>query len=82
MEGLVGAAHGERDESRENWRNGYHDRGSHTRSSTIALRIPQLRRESYFPPFLEPRRSTEKPLTSVVQEAYVQEPARARWMSS
>ena len=72
VEGLVGAAHGERDESRENWRNGYRDREWHTRSGTIPLRIPKLRRGSYFPAFLEPRRSAEKALAAVVQEAYVQ----------
>jgi putative transposase len=72
VEGLVGAAHGERGESRENWRNGFRDRDWHTRSGTIALRIPKLRRGSYFPGFLEPRRSSEKALAAVVQEAYVQ----------
>jgi putative transposase len=72
VEGLVGAAHGERGEGRENWRNGYRDRDWHTRSGTIALRIPKLRRGSYFPAFLEPRRSSEKALAAVVQEAYVQ----------
>jgi putative transposase len=70
--GLVGAEHGERAESRENWRNGYRDREWHTRSGTIPLRIPKLRRGSYFPGFLEPRRSSEKALAAVVQEAYVQ----------
>jgi len=70
--GLVGADHGERAQSRENWRNGYRDREWHTRSGTIPLRIPKLRRGSYFPGFLEPRRSAEKALAAVVQEAYVQ----------
>jgi putative transposase len=72
VEGLVGVAHGERGEGRENWRNGYRERDWHTRSGTIALRIPKLRRGSYFPAFLEPRRSSEKALAAVVQEAYVQ----------
>jgi len=72
VEGLVGAGHGERGEGRENWRNGYRERDWHTRSGTIALRIPKLRRGSYFPAFLEPRRSSEKALAAVVQEAYVQ----------
>lgn len=72
VEGLVGAAHGQRSESRENWRNGYRERDWHTRCGTIALRIPKLRRGSYFPAFLEPRRSSEKALAAVVQEAYVQ----------
>ena len=34
--------------------------------------IPKLRKGSYFPDFLEPRRMAEKALTAVVQEAYVQ----------
>jgi putative transposase len=72
VEGLVGAAHGERSESRENWRNGYRERDWHTRSGTIALKIPKLRKGSYFPGFLEPRKSSEKALAAVVQEAYVQ----------
>lgn len=72
VEGLVGAGHGERGEDRENWRNGYRERDWHTRSGTIPLRIPKLRRGSYFPGFLEPRRSSEKALAAVVQEAYVQ----------
>jgi putative transposase len=72
VDGLVGAGHGERAESRENWRNGYREREWHTRSGTIPLRIPKLRRGSYFPGFLEPRRSSEKALAAVIQEAYVQ----------
>jgi putative transposase len=72
VDGLVGAGHGERAESRENWRNGYRERDWHTRSGTIPLRIPKLRRGSYFPGFLQPRRSSEKALAAVIQEAYVQ----------
>jgi len=33
---------------------------------------PRLRSGSYFPPFLEPRRTAEKALAAVIQEAYVQ----------
>src|SRR4051794_9453909 len=36
------------------------------------LRIPKLRKGSYFPGFLEPRRLAEKALTAVIQEAYIQ----------
>jgi transposase-like protein len=36
------------------------------------LRIPKLRKVSYFPGFLEPRRTVEKALTAVIQEAYIQ----------
>ena len=38
----------------------------------MELRIPRLRKGSYFPSFLEPRRLAEKALTAVVQEAYIQ----------
>jgi len=38
----------------------------------VELRIPKLRKGSYFPFFLEPRRLAEKALTAVVQEAYIQ----------
>ena len=43
-----------------------------TRAGTVELRIPKLRKGSYFPGFLEPRRMAEKALTAVIQEAYVQ----------
>jgi putative transposase len=38
----------------------------------VELRIPKLRKGSYFPSFLEPRRMAEKALTAVIQEAYIQ----------
>ena len=43
-----------------------------TRAGTVELRIPKLRKGSYFPFFLDPRRMTEKALTAVIQEAYIQ----------
>jgi len=69
--GLTGAGLGERHPDRLVQRNGYRDRDWETRAGTVELRIPKLRRGSYFPSFLEPRRTAEKALTAVIQEAYI-----------
>jgi len=70
--GLTGADYGEKSVERLAQRNGYRARDWETRAGTVELRIPKLRKGSYFPGFLEPRRMAEKALTAVIQEAYIQ----------
>jgi len=71
VEGLIGAGRHERTVERLNYRNGYRDRSLDTRLGSLSLRIPKLRQGSYFPPFLEPRKTAEKALVTVIQEAWI-----------
>ena len=69
VEGLTGAAYGEKNADRLAQRNGYRDRVWETRAGSVELKIPKLRQGSYFPEFLEPRRTAEKALTAVTEIA-------------
>src|SRR5215212_1418647 len=72
VEGVIGAARHERTAERQTYRNGFRDRTLDTRLGTLQLRIPKLRAgPSYFPPFLEPRKTSEKALVAVIQEAWI-----------
>jgi putative transposase len=71
VEGLIGAGRHERTAERATYRNGYRDRSLDTRLGSLQLRIPKLRQGSYFPPFLEPRKTSEKALVAVIQEAWI-----------
>ena len=59
VQACTGAAHGVRDPARVVQRNGYRERAWETRAGRIELAIPRLRRGSYFPSFLEPRRTAD-----------------------
>ena len=69
---LCNASRHERTGERANYRNGYRERSWETRAGTVDLKVPKLRKGSYFPQFLEPRRAAEKAMTAVIQEAYIQ----------
>lgn len=71
VDGLIGAGRHERSGDRSTWRNGYRDRSLDTRLGTLNLKIPKLRTGAYFPGFLEPRKTAEKALVSVIQEAWI-----------
>lgn len=64
---ITGVAWGERSGLRFVQRNGYRERDWETRAGTVALRIPRLRKGSYFPGFLDPRRMAEKALRAVIR---------------
>ncbi len=72
VEALCGAGYDEKSAERLNSRNGYRDRAWETRAGRVDLKVPKLRKGSYFPGFLEPRRTAEKALAAVIQEAYIQ----------
>jgi len=67
----IGAARYERTESRTVERNGNRPRLLATQAGDVELKIPKLRKGSFFPVILEPRRRIDQALYAVVMEAYV-----------
>jgi putative transposase len=67
----IGAAPYERTESRVTERNGHRPRMLTTKAGDVELRIPKLRKGSFLPVILEPRRRIDQALYAVVMEAYV-----------
>jgi putative transposase len=68
---VIGAAPYERSETRVTERNGSRPRLLATQAGDVELAIPKLRRGSFFPSILEPRRRIDQALYAVVMEAYV-----------
>ena len=67
----IGAGKYERTEGRTTERNGGRPRLFSTQAGDVQLRIPKLRKGSFFPSILEPRRRIDRALYAVVMEAYV-----------
>lgn len=68
---VVGAGRYERSEQRVTERNGSRPRTLTTTTGDVRLRIPKLRKGTFFPSILEPRRRIDQALYAVVMEAYV-----------
>ena len=68
---VIGAEPHERTPMRTNSRNGSRDRLLSTKAGDVELKIPKLRRGSFFPAVLERRRRIDRALFAVVIEAYV-----------
>lgn len=68
---MIGAARYERTEERLTERNGHRQKTIATKAGDLEVKIRKLRKGSYFPSFLQPRRRIDQALYAVVMEAYV-----------
>ena len=68
---VIGAERYERSSTRVTERNGHRPRLLSTKAGDVELAIPKLRKGSFFPSILEPRRRIDQALYAVVMEAYV-----------
>ncbi len=69
--GVIGAGRYERTDTRSNERNGTRPRVLSTATGDLQVGIPKLRKGSFFPSVLEPRRRIDQALHAVIMEAYV-----------
>ena len=67
----IGAARYERSDTRATARNGHRSRLLATQAGDVELKIPKLRKGSFMPSIIEPRRRIDRALWAVVMEAYV-----------
>jgi transposase-like protein len=71
VESMTGAGRYERTGDRENYLNGYRERSLDTAEGRLDLKIPKLRKGTYYPGILEPRRMVDRALVNIIQEAYI-----------
>jgi len=69
--GAIGAGRYARAAARIAERNGHRSKTVATKAGDLEVKIPKLRKGSYFPSFLQPRRRIDQALYAVVMEAYV-----------
>ncbi len=67
----IGAERYERADTRTTWRNGSRNRLVTTKAGDVEVKIPKLRKGTFFPSILERRRRIDRALFAVVMEAYV-----------
>jgi putative transposase len=67
----IGAEPHERSITRTAWRNGHRPRTLSSKAGDVELKIPKLRKGSFFSSVLERRRRIDQALYAVVMEAYV-----------
>jgi putative transposase len=68
---VIGATRYERNPDRVVERNGHRSKVLSTKAGDLELAIPKLRKGSFFPSIIEPRRRIDQALYAVVMEAYV-----------
>src|ERR1700728_1548610 len=69
LSALIGAGRYERTDDRNNERNEHRSRVLNPKAADVGLAIQKLRRGSFFPSILEPRRRIDQALYAVVMEA-------------